>query len=80
MFCFFGILGLSSFAAYFWYGLYSAEGAWLLVLFVPLYAGALFVGGRLFVRTQGANFRPLMYALIAFAALSSMPVFDQWLR
>ena len=35
MFCFFGILGLSSFAAYFWYGLYSAEGAWLLVVFVP---------------------------------------------
>lgn len=78
--CFFGIVGVASFAAYFWYGFYSADVLpWLMVM-VPLYAGSLFAGGWTFKHTGGANFRPITYALIAFAALSSMPAFDGVLR
>lgn len=80
MLCFLGILGVMSFVAYFWHGLYSADVlVWLAVL-VPIYAGALFAGGWAFKRTGGANYRPLTCALVAVAALSSMPVFDAWLR
>lgn len=80
MFCFFGLLGVSSFAAYLWRGLYSTETLSYLALLAPLYGAALFLGGRAFARTKGANYRRLTYALVAFAALSSMPVFDGMLR
>jgi hypothetical protein len=46
----------------------------------PVYAVSLFLGGRFFGRTAGANFRAIVYALIALAAVSSMPAFDGWLR
>jgi hypothetical protein len=77
---FFGLLSLSSFAAYFWNGFFSRESLTLAALIGPAYAVSLFLGGRFFGRTAGANYRPVVYALIAFAALSSMPAFDRWLR
>jgi len=80
MFCFFALLGLSSFAAYFWKDLYSVDALFYLALLGPLYGAALFLGGWTFARTAGANYRPLTYVLVAFAALSSMPVFDAFLR
>jgi uncharacterized membrane protein YfcA len=80
MFCFFGLLSLSSFAAYFWNGFFSEESMMLALTIGPAYAVSLFFGGRFFGKTAGANYRPVVYALIAFAALSSMPAFDHWLR
>jgi uncharacterized membrane protein YfcA len=77
---FFGLLSLSSFAAYFWNGLFSRESLMLGIILGPAYAVSLFFGGRFFGRTAGANYRVVIYALIAFAALSSMPLFDRWLR
>jgi uncharacterized membrane protein YfcA len=77
---FFGLLSLSSFAAYFWNGLFSRESLTLAALIGPAYAVSLFLGGRFFGRTAGANYRPVVYALIAFAALSSVPALDRWLR
>lgn len=80
MFVFFGVLGISSFAAYFWYGFYTADGLTLILVLAPIYAAALFLGSKIFAYTSGANYRPLVYALVAFAALSSMPIFDGILR
>lgn len=80
MFCFFGLLGLSSFAAYFWRGLYSNDTFSYLAVLAPLYGAALFTGGWAFARAKGQNYRILTYLLVAFAALSSMPVFDGMLR
>jgi len=80
MFCFFGLLGLSSFAAYFWRGLFTAETLSYLAVLAPLYGGTLFLGGWAFARTKGASYRPVTYVLVAFAALSSMPIFDGLLR
>lgn len=76
MFAFFVLLGLSSFAAYFWYGFYTADGLTLILVLAPIYAAALFLGSRIFAYSQGANYRPIVYGLVAFAALSSMPAFD----
>lgn len=78
--CFFGLLSLSSFAAYFWNGFFTTESMTLALLIGPAYAVSLFFGGRFFGKTAGANYRVVVYALIAFAALSSMPAFDYWLR
>jgi hypothetical protein len=75
-----GALGLSSFAAYLWRGLFTAETLSYLAILAPLYGGALFLGGWAFARTKGASYRPLTYVLVAFAALSSMPIFDGLLR
>lgn len=80
LFCFFGLISLSSFAAYFWNGFFSRESMTLAALVGPAYAVSLFLGGRFFGKTAGANYRLVIYALIALAALSSMPVFDPWLR
>jgi hypothetical protein len=78
IFCFFGVVSISSFAAYFWNGLFTLEKLKLTLLLMPLYASTLFLGGRVFGRTEGANYRPVVYGLIALAALSSMPLFDSW--
>jgi uncharacterized protein len=80
MFVFFGCLAFSTFAAYFWNGFYTSDGLRLILLLAPIYAAALFLGGKIFARTKGANYRPLAYALVAFSALSSMPLFDGILR
>lgn len=80
MFCFFGLLGLSSFASYFLGDIFSIETLSYLAILGPLYGIALYLGGWAFARTQGASYRPLTYALVAFAALSSMPIFDGLMR
>lgn len=79
-FCFFGVVSLSSFAAYYWNDFFTLEVFKLILVHAPLYAGALFLGSRVFKHTSGANYRPVVYALIALAALTSMPVFDEILR
>lgn len=80
MFCFFAVTSLSSFAAYFWNGLFNREVGEMILRVGPAYAVALVVGGFLFRRTDGAAYRPLAYVVIALAALTSTPVFDGLLR
>ena len=46
----------------------------------PAYGLALYVGSRIFGRTAGAGYRPLAYAAVALAAITSLPLFDGLLR
>ena len=77
---YFAIISLSSVLAYFWNDLFSRDGLILALVLGPLYAASLYFGTRNFTRTEGANYRPIVYGLIAFAAVSSMPAFDSLLR
>ena len=80
MFVFFALTTLASFAAYLAGGLFTAEVFGLVVAVAPAYAIALFVGARLFGLAGGAGFRPLAYAIVALAAIVSIPAFDGLLR
>ncbi len=80
MFVFFTLITLSSFTAYLFHGFFTAEVLRLVVAVAPAYALALFVGSHLFGRTAGAGYRPLAYAVIALAAITSIPAFDGLLR
>jgi uncharacterized membrane protein YfcA len=77
---FFALASFSSFAAYLWHGFFTADALWLMLLVTPAFAVALFAGARLFRISQGAAYRPVAYAVIALAAVTSMPVFDGVLR
>ncbi len=46
IFCFFGLVSLSSIAAYFWNGLFTIEKLKLTLILMPVYATTLFLGGR----------------------------------
>lgn len=78
--CFFAVISLSSFAAYFWNGLFTRDVADLFILLGPVYAIGLLVGARIFRRTKGAAYRPVAYAIIALAAVTSAPLFDGFFR
>lgn len=80
LFVFFAVVSLSSFAAYWWRGLFTPDVLrWILVT-APTYAIALFVGALIFRRRGDAAYRPIAYAIIVFAAVTSMPLFDGLLR
>lgn len=74
--CFFTIVGVSSFAAYFWNGLFTWEVGELVLVVTPVYAAALYLGARVFRKSGIRTYRGLAYAVIALAAIVSMPVFD----
>lgn len=78
--CFFAAISIASFAAYFWNGLFTADVGNLVLVVAPAYALALFVGARLFRRSDGNGYRPFAYAVIALAAVTTMPVFDAVFR
>ncbi len=80
IFCFFGVVSISSFAAYYFNDLFTLEKLKLTLFLMPLYATTLFIGGRVFGRTEGANYRPVVYGLIALAAITSAPALDGILR
>jgi uncharacterized membrane protein YfcA len=77
---FFALASFGSFAAYLWYGFFTADALRLIVVVAPVYALALFGGARLFKLSGGVAYRPITYAIIAFAAVSSMPAFDGLFR
>ena len=79
MFVFFTVITLASFTAYRANGFFTAEVLHLVVR-APVYGLALYVGARIFGRTAGAGYRPLAYAAIALAAITSLPLFDALLR
>ncbi len=80
MFAYFMLMSGSTFLSYFWNGLFTAEAFRLILILGPAYALALFLGGRLFGRAASTAYRPIAYGVIALSALTSMPVFDAWLR
>ena len=65
---------------YLWQGLFSSRVLWLAVAAGPGYALGLALGSRLFGRASEASFRRISYALIALAAVASLPALDGWLR
>ncbi len=70
------VTSLSSFAAYFWQGLFTGDVGALFLPMAPLYGVALILGARLFRHTDGAAYRPFAYVVIAVAAVTSAPLFD----
>jgi uncharacterized membrane protein YfcA len=80
MFVFFTVITLASFTAYWVNGLFTGEVLRLSLAVAPAFGLALFVGGRIFGRTAGAGYRPLAYAAVALAAITSLPLFDGLLR
>ncbi len=77
---FFSIVSLSSFTAYAWNGFFTAEVVWMIVVFAPAYAFALWLGARIFARAGGGGYRRLAYMIIAAAAITSLPLLDGFLR
>ncbi len=67
-------------AAYLYSGLLTLSVLGLALLVGPAYAGGLAVGSRLFWLADEVVFRRVCYALIAGAALVSLPLLDGWLR
>jgi uncharacterized protein len=77
---YFALSSALSFVSYVGAGLITGEVVLLTVATTPAYAAGLFLGARLFHRASEATFRRLCYALIAAAAILSMPVLDGILR
>jgi uncharacterized membrane protein YfcA len=80
MFVFFTLITVASFTAYLVSGLFTAEVILLVLAVAPAYALALFAGSHIFGRTAGAGYRPLAYAAVALAAITSLPLFDSLWR
>lgn len=80
MFVFFAVLGIASCINYFIEGLYTKEVLALVVLLsIPF--TALFLSGVLsFHRASDVIYRRVCYAVIAFAGIVSLPVFDRFFR
>ncbi|HSI40433.1 MAG TPA: sulfite exporter TauE/SafE family protein [Xanthobacteraceae bacterium] len=76
LFAFFAVLTLASGLAYALRGLFTAEVGRLSLTIGPLYAIGLFAGAKGFRRTSDAAYRRVAYAVIALAALASLPLFD----
>jgi uncharacterized membrane protein YfcA len=77
---FFAVMSLASMVAYYLNGLFTREALWTIVLFAPVYAVALFLGARLFGRAPERYYRRIAYAIIALAAVTSIPALDGVLR
>jgi uncharacterized membrane protein YfcA len=61
-------------------GVLTASVAGLAVLTGPAFGIGLWLGSRMFGLASEETFRRICYALIALAALVSLPLFDGWLR
>ncbi len=80
MFVFFALITVASFTAYWVNGFFTMQVLQLVVAVAPAYGLALYAGSHIFGRTAGAGYRPLAYATIALAAITSLPLFDGLLR
>lgn len=77
---FFALASIGTFAAYALHGFFTADVARLLIVAVPVYGLAIFLGAKGFGRAKPAFYRKAAYVLIALAALTSMPALDFLLR
>jgi len=65
---------------YVWSGLVTAEVLILAACMAPLYAIGVWLGSRMFGMASELTFRRICYAMIAAAAVFSMPILDGLLR
>jgi uncharacterized protein len=77
---FLAMVGLTLVANYAWHGLMTAKPIALAILLWPVYIVALAVGARWFHGASDRSYRRIAYAIVALAALVSMPIFDRWLH
>jgi hypothetical protein len=71
---------LTSCAVYFWQDLFTPELLALsLLLAIPFFL-ATAIGAKYFHGAADVLYRRIAYAIIALAALVSLPLFDHWLR
>jgi uncharacterized membrane protein YfcA len=77
---YFALFDLFSIVVYGWSGLLTNETfMYGLLMFVPFLAGA--AGGTMvFAFVSDASYRSAAYVIILFAAISSLPLFDRFLR
>jgi len=74
IFAFFGLFSVVSFLGFWWTGLFTPGRVLAGLALLPLYAGLLLVGSRMFARTTDRAYRQAALALCATIALASMPV------
>lgn len=77
---YFTFIGAIGCIAYFGQGLFTREVVALSLLLGPPYIVAMIAGARWFHGASDQTFRRVAYAIIATAALVSLPVFDHLLR
>lgn len=77
---YFAISSLLSAITYTIGGLFVEEVFYLTLIILPLYAGGLFIGARLFGLAKPSTFRAICLVLIGLSALLGMPAFDALLR
>jgi uncharacterized membrane protein YfcA len=77
---FFSVFACALFATYMVRGLLLAQVFTLALLLGPLQVLALKSGSRLFHQASAETYRRVAYAIVATAALVSMPIWDAWLR
>ncbi len=77
---YFTLFSTVSFATYLWHGLLTPYVIALALMIGPLHIFAMWAGGRVFHFASAETYRRVAYAIIAFAALASMPLFDRLLR
>lgn len=77
---YFALFDLFSIVVYGWSGLLTNDVFWFgLLMFVPFLSGAA-GGSMVFVFVSDRNYRSAAYVIILFAAISSLPLFDRFLR
>lgn len=77
---FFALASLGTFAAYILNGFFTLQVFHLLVMAIPVYALAIYLGSHGFRKADPKHYRILAYGLIALAALTSMPALDPLFR
>ncbi|WP_422378248.1 sulfite exporter TauE/SafE family protein [Roseibium sp.] len=77
---FFPLASLGTFVAYALNGFFTLEVFHLLLMAVPVYALAIYLGSHGFSKADPRLYRKLAYGLIALAALTSMPALDPLFR
>lgn len=77
---FFAIATVGSAVSYLVGGLFILPALEYAILIGPVFALSVFLGTRGFSRANEVQYRRIAYGLIAFSALTSLPVLDQFLR
>lgn len=77
---FFALASVGTFVAYILNGFFTLEVFHLLIVAIPIYALAIYLGSNGFRKADPGLYRIVAYVLIAIAAISSMPALDTLLR
>ena len=77
---FFAIMAAALVVTYVWFGLITPEVIALAAFVAPAHILAMFLGARFFHFASEQTYRRTAYAIITFAALVSLPLWDGWLR